>query len=161
MAKNPYRSNLSTDEKVLMALVRAAETLKRAHSGVFRNYGLSFSQYNILRVLQASESGRKKISGVSRIMHVPVANITGLAKRLAKDGFIIKKSDPNDQRVTLLEITPKGERTLKHIEKEKNEWLKLMLQSLSKSEKRELLHKVKGILKNGLTISTGKISPVT
>jgi DNA-binding MarR family transcriptional regulator len=155
-----YKSDLSTDEKVLMAIVRLAGTFKRAQSAVFRNYGLSFPQYNVLRVLEASENSPQKISDVSRIMHVPGANITGIAKRLAKHGFIIKKSDPGDERVTLLEITPKGKRTLKHIEKEKDEWLEVMLKNLSKNEKLELLDKVKRILKNGMMLHAGINSSV-
>ena len=150
MIKNTYKSDLSTGEKVLMAIVRAAEIFKRNHSGVFRNYGLSFPQYNVLRVLEASKNGQNKISDVSRIMLVPGANITGIAKRLEKDGFIIKKSDPRDERVTILEITPKGKKTLRNIEKEKDEWLELMLKNLSKNEKLEVLDKVKRILKNGM-----------
>jgi DNA-binding MarR family transcriptional regulator len=150
MVDNTYKSDLSTDEKVLMAIVRAAEIFKRNHSSVFRNYGLSFPQYNVLRVLEASKNGQNKMSHVSRIMLVPGANITGIAKRLEKDGFIIKKSDPGDERVTILEITPRGKRTLKHIEKEKDEWLELMLKNLSENQKIELLDKVKRILKNGM-----------
>ena len=150
MVDGTYESDLSTDEKVLMAIVRAAEIFKRNHSSVFRNYGLSFPQYNVLRVLEASKNGQNKISDVSRIMLVPGANITGIAKRLQKDGFIIKKSDPGDDRVTILEITPKGKRTLKNIEKEKDEWLELMLKNLSENQKLELLDKVKRILKNGM-----------
>jgi DNA-binding MarR family transcriptional regulator len=150
MDKRNYRSDLSTDEKVLMAIVRAAEIFKRNHSAVFRNYGLSFPQYNVLRVLEASSNGQNKMSDVSRIMLVPGANITGIAKRLEKDGFIIKKSDPRDERVTILEITPKGKKTLRNIEKEKDEWLEMMLKNLSKNEKLEVLDKVKRILKNGM-----------
>ena len=150
MVEGTYKSDLSTDEKVLMAIVRAAEIFRRNHSGIFRNYGLSFPQYNLLRVLEASRNGMNKISDVSRIMLVPGANITGIAKRLEKDGFIIKKSDPGDERVTILEITPKGKRTLKNIEKEKDEWLELMLKNLSANQKLELLDKVKRILKNGM-----------
>ena len=153
MVDGTYESDLSTDEKVLMAIVRAAEIFKRNHSSVFRNYGLSFPQYNVLRVLEASKNGQNKISDVSRIMLVPGANITGIAKRLEKDGFIIKKSDPRDERVTILEITPKGKRTLKNIEKEKDEWLELMLKNLSKNQKLDLLDKVKRILKNGISKS--------
>jgi len=153
MVYGTYKSDLSTNEKVLMAIVRAAEIFKRNHSGVFRNYGLSFPQYNVLRVLEASKKGRNKISDVSRIMLVPGANITGIAKRLEKDGFIIKKSDPADDRVTILEITPKGKKTLKNIEKEKDEWLELMLKNLSKNQKLDLLDKVKRILKNGISKS--------
>ena len=150
MTEPPYKSDLSLDEKVLMGIVRAAEIFKRNHSAVFRNFGLSFPQYNVLRVLEASENGRNKMSAVSRIMLVPGANITGIAKRLEKDGFIIKKSDPADDRVTMLEITPKGKRTLKHIEKEKDKWLDRILWNLSKKQKLELLDKVRCILKNGM-----------
>lgn len=150
MVGNMYKSNLSTNEKVLMAIVRAAEIFRRTHSSVFRNYGLSFPQYNILRVLEASDNGRSKMSHVSRIMLVPGANVTGTAKRLEKDGFIIKKSDSRDDRVTLLEITPKGKRTLENIEKEKDECLELMLKNLKENQKLELLGIVKRILTNGL-----------
>jgi DNA-binding MarR family transcriptional regulator len=133
-----------------MGIVRLAEKFKRVHSAVFRNYGLSFPQYNVLRVLEASKGGRNKIGDVSRIMIVPVANITGIAKRLQKEGFIIKKSDPADDRVTILEITSKGRKSLKRIENEKDEWLELMLKNLSEIEKLELLDHVKRILKTSV-----------
>ena len=77
MKKSSYRSDLSVDEKVLMAIVRAAEIFKRGHSAVFRNHGLSFPQYNVLRVFDASANGRNRIRDVSRIMLVPGANMTG------------------------------------------------------------------------------------
>jgi DNA-binding MarR family transcriptional regulator len=150
MNKVNYKSNLSTNEKVLMGIVRLAEKFKRVHSAVFRKYGLSFPQYNVLRVLEASKGGQNKIGDVSRIMIVPVANITGIAKRLQKEGFIIKKSDPADDRVTILEITPKGKKSLKRIENEKDEWLELMLKNLSESEKLELLDHVIRILKTSV-----------
>ena len=150
MAEPFYKSDLSINEKVLMGIVRAAEIFKRNHSAIFRNYGLSFPQYNVLRVLESSKNMQNKMSDIGRIMLVPGANITGLAKRLEKDGFVIKKSDPDDERVTILEITPKGKRALKHIENEKDEWLELMLKTLSENQKIELLDKVRRILKNGL-----------
>jgi len=104
----------------------------------------------VLRVLEASSNGQNKMSDVSRIMLVPGANITGLAKGLVKDGFIIKKSDDKDERVTILEITPKGKRTLKNIKREKDERLGLMLKNLSENQKLDLVDKVRRVLKNGL-----------
>lgn len=150
MNKGNYKSNLSTNEKVLMGIVRLAEKFKRVHSAVFRNYGLSFPQYNVLRVLEASLGGKNKIGDVSRIMLVPVANLTGIAKRLEKEGFIIKKSDPADDRVTILEITAKGKKNLKRIGNEKDEWLERMLGDLSEIEKLELLDLVKRPLKTSV-----------
>ena len=147
MNEYTYKSDLSDDEKVLMAIVRTAEIFKRNHSAVFRNYGLSFAQYNVLRVLDASTNGQNRMSEISRIMLVAGANITGIAKRLENYGFIIKKSDPTDERVTILEITPKGKRTLKNIEKEKDHWLEVMLADLPRSERLDLLEKIRRIIR--------------
>lgn len=148
-----YLSDLSTNEKMLMAILRAAEMFKRTHSVIFRNYGLSFPQYNVLRVLDASRDGMNKISEVSKIMLVPGANMTGLAKRLERDGFIIRKSDSNDERVTILEITPKGKRTLKNIKTEKDRSIELILMGFSEEEKTELLNKLKKLIKNNMRSS--------
>ena len=142
-----YVSDLSANEKVLMAIVKAAENFKRTHTAIFRKYGLSFPQYNVLRVLDASRNGRNKISGVSSIMLVPGANMTGIAKRLERDGFLIRKPDPRDERVTILQITPKGRRTLKKIKKEKDQSIEKLLNGFSQEDKRQLLDRVKQLIK--------------
>jgi len=142
-----YVSDLSANEKMLMAIVRAAENFKRTHTAIFRKYGLSFPQYNVLRVLDASRNGRNKISEVSRIMLVPGANMTGIAKRLERDGFLIRKSDPRDERVTILQITLKGKRTLKNIKKEKDQSIEKLLNGFSQEDKANLLDRVKQLIK--------------
>jgi DNA-binding MarR family transcriptional regulator len=142
-----YVSDLSANEKVLMAIVRAAENFKRTHATIFRRYGLSFPQYNVLRVLDASRNGRNKISDIGRIMLVPGANMTGIAKRLERNGFLIRKSDPGDERVTILQITPKGKRTLKNIKNEKNRITEKLLSGFSEKDKTELLDRVKQLIK--------------
>jgi DNA-binding MarR family transcriptional regulator len=148
MKAKTYRSDLTTDEKILMSVVRAAETYKRMVSAMFKEYGLSFPQYNILRVLDASDNGQSRITLVSRIMIVPVANMTGLAKRLEKGGFIVRKSDPADERVTVLEITEKGITALAGIEKKRDKCIETMLKGFSGEEKRDLFDKVKKLLQH-------------
>lgn len=143
-----YESDLSADEKVLMAVVRTAEAFKRSVSSTFRKYRLSFPQYNVLRVLDASTNGQSRITNVSRIMLVPGANMTGIAKRLEKSGFITRISDPSDERVTVLKITQKGKNTLAKIEKERDQHMHTMLKGFSAEEKRELLDKVRRLIKN-------------
>jgi DNA-binding MarR family transcriptional regulator len=142
-----YVSDLSANEKVLMAIVRAAENFKRTHTAIFRKYGLSFPQYNVLRVLDASRNGRNKISEVSRIMLVPGANMTGIAKRLERDGFLLRKRDPRDERITLLQITSKGKRTLKNIKEEKDQSIENLLSGFSDKDKVHLLHRIKQLIR--------------
>jgi len=148
MENRRYVSDLTISEKLLMATVRAAENFKRTHSAIFRQYGLTFQKYNVLRVLEASENGRNSIRTISKIMLVPGANMTGIAKRLERDGFIIRKSDPDDERVTLLEITPKGRRTLKNIVNEKDKAIAVILKGFSNKDKLDFLDKVKRIIRN-------------
>lgn len=148
MAKTDYDNDLTFDEKVLMAVVRAAENFKRTHSNIFRKHGLSFPQYNILRVLESSKNGRNKISAVGKIMLVPGANMTGLAKRLEKKGFIMRKRDANDERAILLSITQKGRDTLKLIEDKKNACIETILKDLCQKDKEDILKKMKTIIKS-------------
>jgi len=147
VGKTNYQNDLTFDEKVMMAIVRAAENFKRTHSTIFKKYGLSFPQYNILRVLESSDQGRNKISSVGKIMLVPGANMTGLAKRLEKQAFILRKPDPDDERVTLLAITDKGKTTLKLIEEEKDQAIDLILKDFSEPDKKDLLEKIKILIK--------------
>ena len=153
MEKTTYRSDQNLDENIMMAVVRAAETFKRMVSAIFRKYDLSFPQYNVLRVLDASKGGQSRITDVSRIMLVPGANMTGLAKRLEKNGFIVRKSDPSDERVTILEIMPKGKKVLANIEKDRDDYLHAMLKGFPEQEKREILDKVKRLIKNSREIA--------
>jgi hypothetical protein len=53
----------STEEKVLMAIVRAAEIFRRNHSAVFRNYGLSDPKHNIYIPTAAETAEWKKAIG--------------------------------------------------------------------------------------------------
>ena len=120
MAKGAYTSDLSLDEKVMLGIVKVAERFKKESSALFQNYDLTFSQYNVIRILGSSDNGQNKITNIRKIMLVSGANMTGLAKRLERNGFLIRKGDPNDERITWLEITPKGKQTLKNIEREKD-----------------------------------------
>lgn len=146
MEKTNYNDDLTFDERVMMAIVRAAENFKRTHSIVFKKKGLSFPQYNILRVLESSEMGQNKISIVGKIMLTPGANMTGLAKRLEQNGFIQRKPDPADERVTLLAITQKGRDTLKEIEEEKDQTIDRILHNIPDKAKKDYLRVTKQII---------------
>ena len=145
-----YKSDLNADEKVMVAIVRAAELFKKESGAIFKNYGLTFAQYNVLRILDATPNGKNTITNVSRIMLVTGANMTGVAKRLEKSGFLIRRGDANDERITLLEITPKGRQSLKNIREEKDENLRSYLSSFSADEKEEMLSRLKQILGRGI-----------
>ena len=147
MSDHHYKSDMSTDERVLMAMVRIAERFKRNASAVVKKWGLTFSQYNLLRVLDASENGQNTMRNVNRIMLVSSANMTGIAKRLEQNGFIIRTSDPKDDRLKRLQITPEGIQVLKDISDQKERSFKRYLTTYSDKQKSELLDILRDILR--------------
>ncbi len=147
MVKGGYKNDLSLDEKVMMVIVRLAEFFKKNSANIFKNYGLTFPQYNVLRVLDSSENRQNTISNVGKIMLVSGANMTGIAKRLEKNGFLMRKSDPKDERVTMLEITPKGRQRLKDISEEKDANIARYLRNFSEEQKREVLALLRSVIR--------------
>ncbi len=144
-----YKGDLDINEKLMVAIVKASETYKKNAGAIFRNYGLTFSQYNVLRVLNNSPNGKNTITVTGRIMLVSGANMTGVAKRLEKDGFIIRRGDSSDERITWLEITPKGKQTIKNISAEKEKLIQTYLMDFSEEEKINVLEDIKRIFQQG------------
>jgi len=79
-----YKNNMEIGEKVIAVLFRASETIKKDLDLTYKNYGLTFSQYNVLRILNNSKNGQNTVSNTSKIMLVSSSNITGLTQRLEK-----------------------------------------------------------------------------
>lgn len=129
---------LTSHDKVLVNLVRVAERLRREQGAIFKKYGITFPQYNVLRVLCTYSRGKTTTSNVCRKMLVPGPNLSALLKRLENGAFLTRNRDPNDERVILLQITSKGIKTLANVEEEKNENLKKFFEGMTEKEIRNL-----------------------
>ena len=141
-----YYPQLKYNPKGKVAYLKI-KLFKKDASAIFINYGLTFPQYNVLRVLSESKNGQNTITATGKVLLVTGANMTGIAKRLEKNGFIIRRGDPNDERVTILEITPKGRQTLKNISKEKDENIDRYFIDSADSEKKQLLKNLRKLIK--------------
>ncbi|MBI5592786.1 MAG: MarR family transcriptional regulator [Deltaproteobacteria bacterium] len=146
MSDSGYKNDMSIDERVMMAIVRLAERFKKESSLYLKNYDITFPQYNVLRVLDASKNGQNTMKNVNRIMLISSANMTGITQRLEKVGFINRKNAPEDDRLKYLEITPKGRLVLKNISDRKEEVVKKYLQKYSDEKKSEMLSVLREIL---------------
>ena len=71
-------------------------------------------------------------------MLVTGANVTGLAKRMERCGFIERKNDVKDERLTMLHITPLGLKTLNAIQEIQERHVSEYLQAYSPEQKEEI-----------------------
>jgi len=154
MEKSDYKNDASPNERLMLTIVRLSEQYKKDCSLIFSHYGLTFPQYNVLRILDGSENGQNTISRVSKLMLVSGANMTGIAKRLERDGFLSRKSIPEDERITLLEITPRGRQTLKSIETERDALIDRYLSDYGEETKQQLQSTLRACLRKASSRKT-------
>jgi MarR family 2-MHQ and catechol resistance regulon transcriptional repressor len=156
MSKDKASENMTLDEKVLIFIVMASELFKKKSSAVFKQYGLTFSHYNVLKYLAACEDGHDTVGNVSKRMLVTGANVTGLAKRMEKAGLIERRNDVKDERLTLLQITPTGLKTLNAIREVQERHVAEYLQEYSADKKEEILSVLKHIVRQGKRLAGSK-----
>jgi MarR family 2-MHQ and catechol resistance regulon transcriptional repressor len=156
MSKKKPKGDMTLDEKVMVFIVMASEVFKKKSSAIFKHYGLTFSHYNVLKYLVACEGGRDTAGNVSRRMLVTGANVTGLAKRMEKAGLIERKNDAKDERLTMLQITPKGIRALEEIRNIQGKHVTEYLQTYSDEQKQKVLTVLKNIVRKGRPTAEGK-----
>lgn len=139
---------LTYDDKILLSIVRVAELLKREQGMVFKKYGLTFTQYNILCTVLRCDGGQTNTTSVSKNMLVSGPNISATCKKLENEKFLERKRHQDDERVILLKILPKGRETIKQIQDEKNENLNKLFECLNVKEKAIILNSLTMVLEN-------------
>jgi DNA-binding MarR family transcriptional regulator len=137
------------EEKLMMAVVRVAELFKRRSSCIFNHYGLSFSQYNVLRLLDVAPGGRLSITQISRRLLVSAPNMSGIAKRLERSAFVVRGSDERDDRKTILQITSAGREMIRSIHNLQDMNVREFLNCLSTEQEQEMLETLKKMLDLG------------
>jgi DNA-binding MarR family transcriptional regulator len=98
-------------EGVFHALLRTWGLLRQAQDPYFARFGISASQWGILRVLQRAElKGETELSlkAVSERLLIRPPSVTGVVDRLERHGFVRRRLSTTDMRVRHLRLTPPG-----------------------------------------------------
>jgi DNA-binding MarR family transcriptional regulator len=147
MPQDRGQNDMTLDEKVMVFTVMASEMFKKNSSAIFRQHGLTFPHYSVLKYLAACDEGKETVGSVSKHMLVTGANVTGLAKRMEKAGLIERKNDAKDERLTMLQITPAGVERLDTIRDIQDQHVGEYLQACAKDEKEQFLSVLKQIVR--------------
>lgn len=94
------------------SVMRAHQILLARVENALRPYGLSFSRFELLRLLAFSRTGAVPITKASDLLQVHVTSATHAIRRLAADGLVTRMPHPTDRRTTLVGITDRGRDTV-------------------------------------------------
>lgn len=75
---------------------------------IFKPGGISDQQFNVLRILRGGPKDGYLVCEIKRRMISRNADVPRLIDRLAKQGFVRRRSNPADRRGTRIQITAKG-----------------------------------------------------
>lgn len=104
------------EQEALLNLLRTADQLQIRFARLFRRFGLTPQQYNILRILRGEGKPLPILEIASRMITV-VPGITGLIDRLEAAGLVHRKRCEEDRRVVYACITERATALLADIDR--------------------------------------------
>ncbi|MCA9260197.1 MAG: MarR family transcriptional regulator [Planctomycetales bacterium] len=104
------------EREAYLNLVRTHAALSSEAETLFKKYGLSQSQYNVLRILRG-HGGPTPVSQVAREMVDPQPDVTRLVDRLERQGLVVRRRGTDDRRVVRVELTPTASALLRKIDR--------------------------------------------
>jgi DNA-binding MarR family transcriptional regulator len=106
----------SVEEEALLNLLRTADCLHRAFHLKTRGWGVSSTQYNVLRILRGAQPHGLTCSAIGDRMITAEPDITRLLSRLKTLKFVKQQRDRNDRRVVWTKISESGLQLLKEMD---------------------------------------------
>ena len=110
--KHPFES---PEEEAMLNLMRTNDLFGIVFERQLRKFGLTSSQYNVLRILRGEGVPLPCLEIASRMIQV-VPAITGLIDRLEKQQLVERNRCPKDRRVVHVQITAKALDLLKQMD---------------------------------------------
>lgn len=101
----PFRS---LAEEAHLSIIRTADILARAGAVLLKEHGLTSTQYNVLRILRGAGADGLPSGEVAERMVTREPDITRLLDRMEARGWVHRRKDPEDRRVTRAWITLAG-----------------------------------------------------
>jgi homoprotocatechuate degradation regulator HpaR len=89
-----------------MLLLRAREAVLEPTRPILRRHGITEAQWRVLRTVGLD--GEMEATPLAQRVFLRAPSVTRIVRDLAAKGYLARKSDPQDGRVVVVAITPKG-----------------------------------------------------
>ncbi len=139
-AKSPPEASISLTDNPLREFIRVEGLVERVMQHYFARFGISGSQWGLLRTLhRAEEEGqsRLRLTDLSDRLLIRPPSVTGAVDRLERAGMVLRDHATVDQRSKLVGLTPKGRQLIQRILSVHAQQVARVLGGLSKKEQAE------------------------
>lgn len=105
---DPERSRDVLEENVLLSLAKAYNHIHEHHLKLFKEFGITPQQYNVLRILHVRGANGLCNSEISDLMTTRVPDITRLIDRMERDQLLKRVRSEADRRMVSIFLLDKG-----------------------------------------------------
>ena len=98
----------SLEEEAILNVMRTSDCLQRAFQHKIRDWGLTSTQYNVLRILRGAQPDGLSCAAIGERMIATEPDITRLLRRLKGLKLIRQHRDRQDRRVVMTQISEAG-----------------------------------------------------
>jgi DNA-binding MarR family transcriptional regulator len=133
--KRPFES---PEQEAALSVLRTNDQLQICFARLFREHGLTPSQYNVLRILRGEGQPLPILEVAARTITV-VPGITGLIDRLERAGFVSRVRCAMDRRVIHVALTAAGSEALAALDEPLAGLHRKLMGHLTRAELNELI----------------------
>ncbi len=133
------------EEEVHLSIVRTAALLEHAMVQMLKPYGLTPTQYNVLRILRGAGPGGLCRNEVGARLLRQVPDVTRLLDRMAELKLIGRQRTDSDRRLVRTYITPKGLELLTRLDEPVRAFHRTRLEGTSQAALRQLVDQLAGL----------------
>jgi len=98
----------SVQEEAILNLMRTTDLVQRAFQHKTRHWGLTMTQYNVLRILRGARPDGLTCAAIGARLLTAEPDITRLLARLKRLRLLRQHRDPRDRRVVWTQISDAG-----------------------------------------------------
>jgi DNA-binding MarR family transcriptional regulator len=93
---------------LVTSIMRVQQLLLGRIEALLRPHGLTFARFEVLRLLAFTRRGELPVGKIGERLQVHPASVTNAVQRLEEAGLVARRTNPNDGRSVLAEITVAG-----------------------------------------------------
>jgi DNA-binding MarR family transcriptional regulator len=135
----------SLEAEVFLNLARTTDVLARGGEEILKLAGLSYTQYNVLRILRGTGAQGLCCREVAERMVTRDPDITRLVDRLERRGLVARSRDSSDRRVITVRISAAGLKLLKALDGPMAETNRKLLSHMGRSQLRQLVELLEAV----------------
>jgi DNA-binding MarR family transcriptional regulator len=144
--KSSKRELPSPEARTFVALLIAADRLGQQAEVLVREYGLTGTQYNVLRILRGAEPDGLPCKGIGDRMISHDPDMTRLLDRMEKRELIRRERQTDDRRVVKTRITAQGLDILKKLDTPVDDLHKKQFRNVGAARLKDLVATLEDIL---------------